>query len=177
MKTELMSSLQKSWSVVVVLMVLFNVPGFAQQEKHKKDSVYSVIYFGATDCYYCNIEKNISNISKMVTEIKENYKQLNIKTTIVSMDKDIAEGLKFIEKYTTKNWDEIAIGSFYKNELALTYLNKTKIPGVPHLVVIKHVTVDSDLSVPVSISDEVLVDLVGGTEIDGWMKENYSFKK
>jgi hypothetical protein len=172
-----MTILQKCSFSLFAFIFLFAAPAFTQQEKNKKDSVYSVIYFGATDCYYCNIEKNISNISKMVTEIKEHYKQLNIKTTIVSMDKDIAEGLKFIEKYTTKNWDEIAIGSFYKNELALTYLNKTKIPGVPHLVVIKHVTVDSDLSVPVPIRDEVLVDLVGGTQIDGWLKENYSFKK
>ena len=166
----------QKFCLIIVVIFLFTRSAWAQ-EKNAKDSIYSVIYFGSTDCYYCNIEKNISNISKMVTEIKDKYKQLNIKTTIVSMDKDIAEGLKFIEKYTTKNWDEIAIGSFYKNELALTYLNKTKIPGVPHLVVIKHVTINGEYNVPHSIVQEVVVDLVGGTEIDGWMKENYTFKK
>src|SRR6185369_11996876 len=123
---------------LLIVVFAFLAPSARSQEKKAKDSIYSVIYFGSTDCYYCNIEKNISNISKMVTEIKDTYKQLNIKTTIVSMDKDIAEGLKFIEKYNEKNWDEIAIGSFYKNELALAYLNNTKIPGVPHLVVSKH---------------------------------------
>jgi hypothetical protein len=164
-------------SFVLLLVSIAQSANAQQAKKNVKDSVYSVIYFGATDCYYCNIEKNISNISKMVTEIKDQYKDLKVKTVIVSMDKDISEGLKFIDKYTTKNWDEIAIGSFYQNELALTYLNKTKIPGVPHLVVVKHVTVNSDLSVPVPVSDKVLVDIVGGTEIDSWLKENYSFRK
>src|SRR5258705_13520336 len=76
----------------LLIAVIFFSRSVPAQEKNAKDSIYSVIYFGATDCYYCNIEKNISNISKMVTEIKDNYEQLNIKTTIVSMNKDIAEG-------------------------------------------------------------------------------------
>jgi hypothetical protein len=170
----------KPRSIIIALSIFF----FGQQtiiraqgKKNEKDSLYTVIYFGATDCYYCNIDKNISNISKMVNEIKDHYKGLNIKIMIVSMDKDIAEGLKFIEKYDTKKWDEISIGSFYNNELALTYLNKTKIPGVPHIVVIKHVTVNGDYNVPHTITDKVVVDLVGGTEIDKWLQDNYSFKK
>ena len=113
----------------------------------------------------------------MVNEIKDHFKGLNVKTMIVSMDKDIAEGLKFIDKYGIKKWDEISIGSFYNNELALNYLNKTKTPGVPHIVVIKHVTVTGEYNIPHTVEDKVLVDLVGGTEIDKWLQDNYSFKK
>jgi thioredoxin-related protein len=170
----------KQRAIIIALLIFFlghQSTIQAQTKKNDKDSLYSVIYFGSTDCYYCNIEKNISNISRMVNEIKERFKGLNIKTMIVSMDKDIADGLKFIDKYDTKKWDEISIGSFYNNELALTYLNKTKTPGVPHIVVIKHVTIQGEYNIPHLVEDKVLVDLVGGTEIDKWLQDNYSFKK
>ena len=162
---------------IILILVYSKLSTQAQTKNNERDSMYSVIYFGATDCFYCNIEKNISNISTMVNEIKEQYKSLNLKTMIVSMDKDIAQGLKFIEKYDTRKWDEISIGSFYNNELALTYLNKTKVPGVPHIVVIKHITLKGEYNIPHAVADEVVVDLVGGTEIDNWLQANYSFRK
>jgi len=165
-----------SFIIPAVFILFFNFSVHAQEKKEVRDSLYSVIYFGATSCYYCNTPENIANISKMVNEIKTQYKGLNIKTLIVSMDEEIPMGLKFIQKYDT-TWDEIAIGSFYKNELAIIYLNKTKIPGVPHIVVIKHFTKKGEYNIQQIVKDEILVDLVGGTQIDKWLKDGYLFKK
>ena len=69
------------------------------------------------------------------------------------------------------------MGSFYNNELALFYLNKSKVPGVPHVLVIKHVTKKGEYNIPHSIKDDVLVDLVGGDQIDKWISSNYSFQR
>jgi len=59
----------------------------------------------------------------------------------------------------------------------MVYLNKTKIPGVPHIVVIKHLTKKGQYNIQQIVKDEVLVDLVGGDQIDKWLKEGYYFKK
>jgi hypothetical protein len=88
------------------------------------------------------------------------------------MDKDIEEGLKFIEKYGY--WDEISIGAFYNNELALSYLNKTEIPGVPHVMVYKDSLIKKEkVSVPIIKERKLLVDLVGGTQIGDWINSSY----
>jgi hypothetical protein len=88
------------------------------------------------------------------------------------MDKDIEEGLKFIKKYGY--WDEISIGNFYNNELALNYLNQTEIPGVPHVMVYRDLLVIKEkLSIPIIKERKLLVDLVGGTQIASWINEGY----
>ncbi len=166
-------------NIIFILTVLLFTESnaVAQQDKSANDSMYSVIYFGATSCYYCNLEKNIANIKKMSGSIKARYKDLHLKTLIISMDPDLQEGLTYIKKYQDSTWDEIAVGSFYNNELALFYLNKSKVPGVPHVLVIKHVTKKGEYNIPHSIKDDVLVDLVGGDQIDKWISENYYFPK
>ena len=80
------------------------------------------------------------------------------------MDEDIEEGLKFIKKYGY--WDEISIGSFYYNELALNYLNKTEIPGVPHVMVYKDFLMKKkEMFIPIIMERKLLVDLAGATQI------------
>lgn len=137
-----------------------------------KDSVYTILYFGATSCGYCNVPENIQNITKMTNEVSELYKGFRIKKVIVAMDEDITEGLKFIGKYGSQ-WDEIAVGDFYYNELAMIYLNKVQIPGVPHILVIKHTTIKAAYNVPGIVKTETLVDLVGGEQINKWIIESY----
>jgi hypothetical protein len=91
------------------------------------------------------------------------------------MDENIEEGLKFIKKYGY--WDEISIGKFYNNELALNYLNKTEIPGVPHVLVYKDILIKKEkVSVPIIKERKLLVDLVGGTQIGNWINNDYPLK-
>ena len=93
------------------------------------------------------------------------------------MDTDLKEGMAFINKYDS-SWDEISIGSFYKNELAFQYLNTTKIPGVPHIILLKRSYNDENqYSVPVASKTEILVDLVGGTEINKWINDGFPVSK
>jgi hypothetical protein len=93
------------------------------------------------------------------------------------MDKDLKEGLTFINKYDS-TWDEISIGSFYQNELAYQYLNTTKIPGVPHILLLKRsYSDDNKYSVPVASNTNILVDLVGGNEINKWIKDGFVVPK
>jgi len=87
--------------IPAALILFLNFSAHAQAKKDARDSLYSVIYFGATSCYYCNTPENIANILKMVNGIKGQYKGLNVKTLIVSMDEEIPMGLKFIQKYDT----------------------------------------------------------------------------
>ena len=149
----------------------------AQTTEIKTDSIYSIIYFGATSCYYCNVPKNIENINKMTVGIKKGNPAAQLKLVIVSMDKDLNEGQKFLDKYEMSNWNEISIGSFYQNELALAYLNNTAIPGVPHLFVIKHMTEIGKFNVPIVKSSKILVDLVGGDQLDKWLDNSCRFEK
>jgi hypothetical protein len=150
-------------SVSCLLLISFSPKNVAEKEQ------YVLFYYGATDCYYCNVPENILNINKLCKGIGKKYP--GTKKVMVCMDKDLQEGLRFINKYDSV-WNEISIGSFYQNELAYAHLNKTKVPGVPHIVLIKRVyTDDNQYKIPVSIRTEIIVDLVGGKEINEWIRE------
>ena len=95
---------------------------------------------------------------------------------MVCFDNDIEQGIEFIKKYGY--WDEISIGQRYYNALSLKYLNKTKIPGIPHIIVFKDIYSSlSNWSIPVIKKRERLVDLVGGNEINEWIKNGYPLEK
>ena len=163
--------------ISILTIILLSLPIYSNsrslQEKFKE--TYVVYYFGATSCGYCNVSENIEKIKKIKTEFSVKYKDSNIKFVMVCMDENIEEGLKFIKKYGY--WDEISIGKFYNNELALNYLNKTEIPGVPHVMVYKDLLVIKEkLSIPIIKERKLLVDLVGGTQIGSWINDGYPLK-
>ena len=155
--------------------ILLTILSFARKEQRAEKEQYVVLYYGATDCYYCNLPENIKNINTMNKSIENKY--AGIKKVMVCMDKDLKEGMIFINKYDS-TWNEISIGSFYQNELAYQYLNPTKIPGVPHVILLKRsYGDDNQYKVPIASKTEILVDLVGGTEINNWIKSGFLVSK
>jgi thioredoxin-related protein len=159
----------------VSLAVVFTIASFTARRPRAPKEQYVLLYYGATDCYYCNLPENIHNINTLTETIGNKY--AGVKKVLVCMDKDLKEGLTFINKYDS-SWNEITIGSFYQNELAFQYLNNTKIPGVPHIIFLKRNYVDENqYHVPVASKTDILVDLVGGTAINQWIKDGFPLAK
>jgi len=167
--------MKKSISILVGFFLLFTIYASLGFTQDKSEETLVVYYFGATSCGFCNVPENIEKIKKIKKEFSEKYKDSNIKFVMVCMDENIEEGLRFIKKYGY--WDEISIGKFYNNELALNYLNKTEIPGVPHVIVYKDLLFKREkMSVPIIKERKLLVDLVGGTQIGNWINNGYPLK-
>jgi len=159
-------------SMVVGFFLLAAIHTASGSTQNKSKEVYVVYYFGATSCGFCNVPENVEKIKKIKVDFSKRNPDLNIKYVMVCMDKGIEAGLKFIKKYG--HWDEISIGSFYNNELALSYLNKTDIPGVPHVMVYKDLLIKKEkMSVPIIKERKLLVDLVGGIQIGRWIDSGY----
>ena len=167
--------MKKSISILVGFFLLFTIYASLGFTQDKSEETLVVYYFGATSCGFCNVPENIEKIKKIKTEFSKKYKDSNIKFVMVCMDENIEEGLRFIKKYGY--WDEISIGKFYNNELALNYLNKTEIPGVPHVIVYKDLLFKREkMSVSIIKERKLLVDLVGGTQIGNWINNGYPLK-
>jgi hypothetical protein len=140
------------------------------QDKESAE-VLIVYYFGATDFGFCTAQENIEKIKKIKTDLSDKYGNKKTKFVMVCMDKDIKKGLKFIQKYGY--WDEISIGSFYDNELALAALNASPVPKVPHLMVFKDIHSIGKWSLPLLKERTLLVDLAGGEQISEWIRKTY----
>ena len=157
------------WRIYLIL-ALFAPTYLCSQDAYQ--DTYVVYYFGATNCGYCNIPANIDKIKQIRNEFSKKYPDFKTKYVFVCMDRNIEEGLEFIKKYGY--WDEVSIGSFYNNELALNFLNTTKIPGVPHVLVYKDTYKKiEEFSIPLIKERKLLVDLVGGTQIGDWINKGY----
>jgi thiol-disulfide isomerase/thioredoxin len=164
-----MKILRGFWGIYIVLALY--APTILRSQDPYQDT-YVVYYFGATSCGYCNVPANIEKIKQIKNEFFKKYPDLNTKYVFVFMDSNIEEGLEFIKKYGY--WDEVSIGSFYNNELALNFLNTTKIPGVPHIIVYRDTYRKIEqFSVPVIKERKLLIDLVGGTQIGDWISRGY----
>jgi len=153
-----------------IFLLAIILPGYGSEEEEFEKALV-VYYFGATNCGFCTAPENIEKIKKIKTDFSTRDKGLKAKFVMVCMDEDIKEGLKFIKKYGY--WDEISIGGFYKNELALSVLNRARIPGVPHILVFQDTLTRERWNIPVLKERKLLVDLVGEKEIEAWIEEGY----
>jgi hypothetical protein len=156
--------------LIGIFLLAIILPGYGSGEEEFEE-VLVVYYFGATNCGFCTAPENIKKIKKIKTDFSMRDKGLKAKFVMVCMDEDIKEGLKFIKKYGY--WDEISIGGFYKNELALYVLNRARIPGVPHILVFQDTLARGRWNIPVLKKRKLLVDLVGGKEIEDWIEHGY----
>jgi len=162
--------------LIGIFLLIIILPGYGWEEEELEEALV-VYYFGATNYGFCTAPENIKKIKKIKTDFSKKYKGLNMKFVMVCMDEDIKEGLKFIKKYGY--WDEISIGGFYTNELALYLLNRAQIPKVPHILVFQDTLATERWNIPVLKRRKLLVDLMGGKEIEDWIEEEYplSYKK
>ena len=85
------------------------------------------------------------------------------------MDKDIEQGIRFTRKYP--NWDEISIGQFYNNELMLVHLNRSQVPGVPHIMIYNDILRIGNYGIPTNQKRTLRVDLVGEKAIESWIQK------
>lgn len=127
----------------------------------------TVFYYGSTDCGPCNRPEVIQSINKLKADFASTHKKFTTKFVMVVMDETIPRGLNYIEKY--EYWDEVAIGSRYHNELALANLNKTKIPGLPHIFVYKETFKDAGHGIELKENRNLAKEVLGGDQIVTWV--------
>jgi hypothetical protein len=152
---------------IILLFVVFLNVKFLFSGNDKPTLV--IYYFGAASCGWCNTEDCINSIKRLHKEFSGIHKEYIVKFVMVCMDTNIEEGLKFIGKYGY--WDEISVGSHYKNELVMNYLDKTSIPGVPHVIVFRDLY-END-STPIIKERKTIKDLVGANKIKEWVDKKY----
>jgi hypothetical protein len=154
-----------------VLLMIGAVLDSGVQKEQKKEFLV-VYYFAATDIGFCTAPENIEKIKKIKTDFSARHKSQKLKFVMVALDENIEAGLKLINKHGT--WDEISVGSRFRNELALAYLNRSKIPVLPHILVLKDVISARKWNIPVVHRQELLADLAGGEQIAEWIEKGYS---
>ena len=156
----------------IVLLLSFAVSvALAQKSPTERLTVF---YFGGSDCPYSTDEKNIANIDRMRTALSGRHNQIPFKFVMVVMDKDVDRGVLFVKKY--KPWDELSIGQFYHNELMLEHVNRSPIPGVPHIMIYRDSLVVGQHNIPTIKQRKLLIDLVGESAISTWIQSDYPIK-
>ena len=158
----------------VVLAGAMLIGSFFLNYVMSKDEAKEIIvfyYFASTQFGYCSLPENIEKIKKIKTEFPEKYKKTEIKFVMICLDDNLEKGLKFIRKHGY--WDEISIGKSFGNELALNYLNISKIPKVPHILVFKDLHETGKWNLPVIKERKLIVDLAGAEQIEEWIKQEY----
>ncbi len=158
-------------AILAGLLLLIGAVPYSEFQKDKIEEFLVVYYFAATDFGFCTAPENIEKIKKLKSDFSAKSKSQKLKFVMVALDENIEEGLKLIKKHGT--WDEISVGSRFRNELALTYLNRCKIPTVPHILVFKEVISSGRWNIPVVDRQELLVDLAGGEQIGAWIDKGY----
>ncbi len=134
----------------------------------------TIFYFGATNCGPCNRPEVVKSIKEMKAQFDSVHKDFKTKFVMVCMDENIAEGLKFINKYGY--WDEISIGGWFHNELVLANLNKATIPGVPHIFIYRETFEKAKYGVELIKTKKLIKEIVGGDKIVDWVKSGLDLK-
>ena len=153
----------------IVLAVFLISTAKAQKDMHQ--DLLVVYYFGATNIGFCTAPDNIEKIKKLKKDLPLEYDNFRFKFVLICLDENLEVGLKFIKKYG--QWDEIAIGGSYGNELALNHLNTRELPSLPHILIFKDTLASGRWNIPVIKRRKLLVDLAGEKEIGDWIDEGY----
>jgi len=126
----------------------------------------TVFYFGSTSCGPCNRADVIDSINLIESDFDSLHQNYTSKLVMVVMDKDLNDGFKYVQKYNL--WDEVSIGSHYNNEHTLSYLNKKKLPGVPHILIFEDTFQDSNAGTKIINSRKLVYSVMGGDQIVEW---------
>jgi len=139
------------------------------KEEFKETLVF--YYFASTQFGTCTAPESIERIKNIKTEFSEKYSESSIKFVMVCLNHDFDKALKFIKKHG--DWDEISIGQSFANELALTLLNPSEIPKVPHILVFKDRHKKGKWNLPLIKERKLMVDLAGEEQIKEWVEKDY----
>ena len=145
---------------ITLTFLLLTTPVIAQEQ-------ITVFYFGASDCGPCHHPDVIKSIDKISANFDSLHPAYDTKLVMVALDENIDLGLKYISTYDP--WDEISIGSRYRNENTLAHLNNIEIPGIPQLIIFKDSFEVGDYGVEIIKNRELLTNLISGGEIIPWV--------
>lgn len=160
-----------------ILVCLFLAqPGqeaFAQSTDHapSAEKGYVVFYFGATSCAACNRPEVIQAVRSIKSGFEHVHTRFPAKFVMVSMDEDIEEGIEFLEKYGY--WDEVSVGSFYRNELVMRHVNTLEIPGLPQVMVYENTYEDAEHGTKTVKETERVAQVMGGEGIVAWAEKDF----
>jgi len=163
--------MKRAYAVLAAALLIgsFFVNSAVTKDEAKEIMVF--YYFASTQFGYCTASENIEKIKKIKTAFPEKYFKAEIKFVMVCLDDNFKKGLKFIKKHGY--WDEISIGNSFRNELALNFLNISKIPKVPHILVFKGLHETGKWNLPVIKERKLIVDLAGAEQIEEWIRQEY----
>ena len=164
---------QKIRILFVIFISCFVLLSSIQQGKEPEEFLV-VYYFSATNFGVCQSPEIVGKIKKIKSEFPKKHNNIAVKFVFVCLDKDVESGLKLMNKYG--KWDEISIGQAYHNELAMIYLNRSKIPGIPHILVYKDLISKGRWFIPLIKNRKLLVDLSGVKQISEWMRGDYKIE-
>lgn len=155
--------MERLMKTTFTLIFLFLSTSLAAQEQ------ITLFYFGATSCAPCNRPDVIESINTIRAEIDSVHSDYRVKLVMVSLDQDIETGYRYLQKYDY--WDEVSIGTFYHNEHNLSHLNKTDLPGVPHIMIYKDEFSDTGRGIQIIKKRISLINILGGDNIVTWVEE------
>jgi hypothetical protein len=137
-------------------------------------TAYVVYYVGSSSCGVCDDPKLIESINRIESSFSSHHDS-PVKTVMVVMDKQIDKGMRFVDSYDL--WDEVSIGSFYRNELLLEEFNDLQTPGVPHVLVFKDTYAERNHGIPVRTNRTLVASVLGGENIIEWVNRDMPLKK
>ena len=128
-------------------------------------------FFGSYDCAHCQDTVLQNRIADINSYLRQTSDSSQYHFVMVCFDKDLQKAVDFTRKFG--EWDEISLGARYKNEMSLRLLNRTELPGTPHILVVNETLTARERfkSIPLIENEEIEVDLIGTANILNWIAE------
>ena len=143
----------------------------ASGDYDESSTAYVVDYVGATSCGICSRPDVVRAINRMADRFSEVHED-PAKFVIVAMNRDLQAGMEFITKYDS-SWDELSVGSFYRNETLLSHFNDSvRLAGLPHILVFRDRYQETDLGITIRSERDLVTNVLGGESIGDWIKED-----
>ena len=159
-------------TLLLLLVLLLSASPAADQPDER---AYVVFYYGATSCGPCSQPEVIESIDAIRAQFADAHAGVSAKLVMVVMDEDLDEGIAYLEKY--EPWDEVSIGSHYRNEHALRHLNEREMPGIPHVLVFEDVYEEASYGTSVLKERALVAELLGADAIVEWAESGFPLEE
>ena len=158
------------------LILLFLAQLLAAPAANQADEkAYVIFYYGASSCGPCSRPEMIKSINLIKTTFAPTHARFPTKLVMVVMDEDLDEGMAYLGKY--EFWDEVSIGSHYRNEHVLRYLATQEMPGVPHVLVFEDVYAEANYGTTILKERTLVAALLGAEAIVEWVAQGFPLEE
>lgn len=131
-----------------------------------------VYYIGGSGCPGCVCDATVAAVRTIKAEFAQKYPRYVVQFNLVCLDTNFWQAVTFIDKFGG-GWDELSIGNHFHNELALRYLPQSRMPAVPHILVVRD-TVAHEEKKGTHVRNRTLVaDQVGPDEFEAWIQAGF----